>query len=199
MHGYLPMRKSFSKTNQLSIKGLTQQEARDIIYGDTTIKDVMNSSERDPEEMVNVWYRFVDQVSKKILRQFADSALESISGANLFDIFQKIGSAGALYTMLAPYFVSYTLFSKGRLTTERLKEHFKLCKEPAPDCKLNVGHFTDTFSEVNGVAKTLRMQVKIAQKNKQNLTMITCGPEPNAPGVVNFQPIGMVDLRNTRK
>jgi len=188
------MRKSFSKTNPLSMKGLTQQEARNIIFGDPVINGAMNSPKRDPEEMVNVWHRFVDQVSKKILRQFADSALESLSGANLFDIFQKIGSAGALYTMLAPYFVSYTLFSKGRLTTQRLKEHFNLQKEPAPDRELNVGHFTDTFFEVNGVAKTLRMQVKFAQKNKQNLTMITCGPEPNAPGVVNFQPIGMVDL-----
>ncbi len=188
------MRKSFSKPNPLSINGLAQNEARNIIFGDPVIKDMMNATSRDPEDMVNVWYRFVNQVSEKILRQFADSTLESISGANLFDIFQKIGSAGALYTMLAPFFVSYTLFSKGRLTTDKLREHFNLNPEKDPIDSLNVAHFTDTFYEVNGVAKTLRMQVKFAQKNQQKLTMITCGPEPDAPGVVNFKPIGTVDL-----
>ncbi len=70
------------------------------------------------------WFRFVTRVSDKVLSHFSKNLLDQVSGANLFDIFQCIGSAGALYTVLGPYFVAYTVFTKDRGFCRRVAERF---------------------------------------------------------------------------
>ncbi|NNJ99705.1 MAG: glycosyltransferase family 1 protein [Desulfatitalea sp.] len=60
-----------------------------------------------------------------------------------------------------------------------------------------MAHFTDTYYEVNGVAKTLQQQVHYALKNKMSYRMVTCYSEEEAtdqPGVRNFKPIGTYEL-----
>jgi glycosyltransferase involved in cell wall biosynthesis len=125
-----------------------------------------------------------------MFRRFADTMLENLYGANLFDIFNTIGSAGSLYTLLAPYFVAYGVFTKDRRFCGEYLDSMggrKRAKEKGP---LKIAHFTDTFHEVNGVAWNLQMQLNVAQKNNKRLTVITCGPGKDRPGVVNFTPIG---------
>lgn len=63
--------------------------------------------------------------------------------------------------------------------------------------RLNVGHFTDTFYDVNGVARTLQMQLDIARRNDKRLQVITCAPDGVADpelaarsDVFTFSPIG---------
>ena len=60
------------------------------------------------------WFSFVNQVSNKVLIHFWDSLLSSLSGAHFFNMFQSLGSAVAAYTVLAPYFVTFTVFSRDR-------------------------------------------------------------------------------------
>ncbi len=187
------LQSTFSRPDCRSVKGRVQKEAREIIYGDERMMGLIKDNHRSAPEMQEVWFSFVRQVADKVLTKFADAAMESISGADLFDIFQIIGSAGSLYTMLAPYFVSYGLFTKDR----------KFCRECAAkftkesngyEEPINVAHFTDTFHEVNGVALTLQMQVEISQKYGKDLTIITCGNGAEEPGVTAFAPVGNVEL-----
>jgi glycosyltransferase involved in cell wall biosynthesis len=136
----------------------------------------------------------VDRISEKVLRQSADTILENISGANLFDIFHTIGSVGSLYTLLVPYFVGYTHFTKDRLHAVTWQDRLAGKRRGAASGPLRVAHFTDTFYDVNGVAKTLQMQLEIARKNNKHLEMITCGPEADAYGITNFDPIGTFEM-----
>jgi glycosyltransferase involved in cell wall biosynthesis len=59
-----------------------------------------------------------------------------------------------------------------------------------------VAHFTDTFYEVNGVARTLNQQIDVAQQSHKKFTIITCdaGDRPERQGVKNFKPVGIHEL-----
>ena len=177
-----------------TIQDLLQKEAKEIILGDPYISSLMKKPRQRPEEMKKAWFQFVNQISEKIFRQLADSALEGISCANLFNVFHTIGSAGSLYAMLAPYFVAYTVFTKDRRFSRHCRDIFSKESKPLGKERLKIAHFTDTFNDVNGVALTLQMQVEIALKNKKQLTVITCGSETTTPGVKNFPPIGTFEM-----
>jgi len=148
------------------------------------------------------WFRFVTRVSDKVLSHFVSHFLDQVSGANLFDIFQCVGSAGALYTVLGPYFVAYTVFTKDRGFCRQVAERFGAAvpgEAPADRSqggrrarRARMAHFTDTLSEVNGVALTLRMHLDMAGKHGKHLTILTCGQDGGLPGegVMNFKPVG---------
>jgi glycosyltransferase involved in cell wall biosynthesis len=120
-----------------------------------------------------------------------------LSGANLFNIFSTIGSAGGLYSLLAPYFLAYAQFSKDRGLTEQIQQRFHLSSGASKKNAFRLAHFTDTFYEVNGVAQTLQQQVYYASKHGKICKLITChsgdtGCENHH--VCNFDPIGTYEL-----
>jgi len=100
------------------------------------------------------WFRFVNKVSNKALYHFANHLLEHLSGVNVFNLFHTIGSAGGLYTLLAPYFVAYSMFSREKKFGEKVLARFQRPEYAASDNVAKgvprVAHFTDTFYEVNG-------------------------------------------------
>lgn len=143
------------------------------------------------------WFEFVNQVCNRTLCHFADPLMKQLSGADVFNLFQTIGSAGSLYALLAPYFVAFSLYSKDRRLAAEVSAQFiapEECRENSAD--IRVAHFTDTFYEINGVALSLQQQVVTANKNKQDLTIVTCDNQehPNRPGIENFNPIGVYEL-----
>lgn len=182
------------KSRDNTFKDMILSEARDIIKKDPEMMRAVKGQDGNDDEIDKMWFNFVNSISEKLLRRSANSILDNVSGANLFDIFSTIGSAGSLYTMLAPYFLSYGIFTKDRKFCRDYMGHAGIneCYKDKNDCK--IAHFTDTLHEINGVARTLRMQVEVAKNNGKNLTMITCGPESGKDGEVTFKPIGEFEI-----
>jgi len=183
----------FSKSLPDTLSGMLTREAREILTDNDGMARILKARPANPRDAEGAWYDFVVGLSDKVSRQFADTIMNSLSGADLFHLFNTMGSAGSLYTMLAPYFVAYTVFTKDRRFCSMCREKLGEARE-APARRLKLAHFTDTFYEVNGVAKTLQMHVKMALKNHKQQTILTCSPEPDSRGVVNFDPIGTFDL-----
>ncbi len=187
-------RMSFSRSSSSTLTGILQKEAKDVIAGNRQMNRFLMQPVKGPMDGEEAWYGFVVDMSDKILHQFADAIMASLPGANLFHLFHTIGSAGSLYTMLAPYFVSYSVFTKDRRFCDHCLDHLARADSGSRDEPLKIAHFTDTFYEVNGVAKTLQLHVKMALKNQKQQVIITCNPEPDTPGVVNFTPIGTYEM-----
>lgn len=174
-----------------NVQGLLHKEAEDIIWKDAELRELINTLDNSGIATEQAWFRFVNHASETVMKSLADSMMNHALGANLFSIFNTIGSAGSLYAMLAPYFVAYTLFTKDRQFCAESRDHF--IKASYERKRLHIGHFTDTYYDVNGVARTLQMQLDIAHKTGKQLKVITCAPAEvtdNRPGVVNFEPIG---------
>ncbi|MFH0729525.1 MAG: glycosyltransferase [Pseudomonadota bacterium] len=175
----------------------------------------MNSTSGNvrPDFAEGGWFNFVNEAANRVTVHFGNHLLDHLSGANVFNIFHTIGSAAGLYTLLAPYFIAYTLFSKDKALTEEIYDRFsagiqsvgstsddtvRTADEPAAP---NVAHFTDTFFDVNGVARTLQEQVRAAQKTHKRMTVVTCVSQavlsqqkmPGA-GIRNFEPVGAYEL-----
>ena len=181
-----------------TIEGALRYEAQKLLLDDPHLVNAFKRSKDDAYHVEKTWFYFVNQVSDKVSSQFANSFLDHLTSANIFNIFQSIGSAGALYTLLSPYFLSFSLFTRQRQFSKKVHERFT--KHSSSDSGNNgrakIAHFTDTFYEVNGVAITLQQQVELAMKSNKDLTVITCDAENNLamPGVKNFKPIGVYDL-----
>ena len=145
------------------------------------------------------WFEFVNRISNRVMVHFGNHLLDHLSGAKVFNIFHTIGSSGGLYTLLAPYFVAFQQFAKGRglgVQIARQVAQSMAHETAAPEEDLHVAHFTDTFYEINGVALTLQQQVEMAAATNRRYTLITCDDHNRRPqkGVVHFKPVGAYSL-----
>lgn len=176
------------------ITDLIQKKGRAFLADNKQIQKLLRTPGAEGPEKENIWFHFVNEVSEEIMQTLAETTLCSLSQARLFNIFQTMGSAGSVYTLLAPYFMAYQLFTRDRRFAEACHNDC-IGKSPAvrPQ-KPKVALFTDTFHETNGVALTIRMQLEAARKNGKDLSVITCHPGTDTGGAVNFNPIGHYQL-----
>jgi glycosyltransferase involved in cell wall biosynthesis len=143
-----------------------------------------------PEEL---WRRFVQRTTDRLLARFADKTLGSVRSAAIFELFHDVASAGSLYALLSPYFLACELFARERSFVAECMDRFGLKPErPRGEggASLRVAHFTDTFAEVNGVALTLKQQIALARKHGKAMTCVTCGQGQTIEGAKNFAPVG---------
>lgn len=187
-------RKTPKQGDGLQINEILRFEAHKLLQDDPDLMGSNGNGDLAKEDKAEMWFNFVNQVSNKVLVHFWESLLDNLSGARFFNMFQSLGSAGAAYAILAPYFVTFTVFSRDRHFSNTAKERFgvKKVEAPAGKAKPKIAHFTDTFHEINGVALTLSHQIDLARKSGKDLTVITCDAEtrPSRPGLMNFSPIG---------
>ncbi|MBN1905789.1 MAG: hypothetical protein JW927_11905 [Deltaproteobacteria bacterium] len=112
LRGYIGYQRPdyFNKTTDRTFQGQLLSEAREIISQDQEMMAVAKTGEGSDSEKDEMWFNFINNVAEKLLQGSANSILKSLSGANLFDIFSTIGSAGSLYTMLAPFLWKYLIW-----------------------------------------------------------------------------------------
>ena len=183
-----------------SLIALLRRETEKIIRDDPDFFHSSSCEENNFKQQEQKWFNFVNRASSQVILHFGNHFLDNLSGANVFNVFHTIGSAGGLYALMAPYFVSYLQFSKDRsLTSQISRRYIRIPHQSAATQgrnRINIAHFTDTFYEVNGIAITLQQHVKSALKNKKNLTVLTCCDQacPKDAGVKNFRPIGVHEL-----
>ena len=181
-----------------SLTGLIRRESDRLMK---ERPDLIDGGDTDPahlEDRGKRWFGFVTHISNKVLSSTADRMLNAFSGANLPDIFHTLGSVGSLYTLMAPYFVAFSQFTKDKDLAVELSRQYGGNAGPgfSYEKTVNMAHFTDTYYDVNGVALTLQRQVAVALKNHKHLTMITCDEKDRAndQGIAHFKPIGVYDM-----
>jgi glycosyltransferase involved in cell wall biosynthesis len=176
------------------IQDLLRFEAQKLLQNDPDLMGIAQNGIGATANRAQRWFNFVNQVSNKVMVHFWDSLLGNLSGAQILNMFQSLGSAGAAYTILAPYFVTFSVFSRDRHFSTAVMEDFAVEKSGAEGSArpVKIAHFTDTFHEINGVALTISHQLELAQKTGKDLTVITCDAEtrPARAGLMNFSPIG---------
>jgi len=178
--------------------------------------EMMDLFERDPSfaavfkdfhstnlgEVDAKWCEIITIVSNKLLSRFNTEQLRSLFNARFLDLITTLGSIGMLYFILAPYFLAFSLFSKdirfSRGMARRILKRVKR-EDPQEAKEKKVAHFTDTFSDLNGVARTIRKQLDICRATGKDYTVVTCDPlKQKLEGVRNFSPIGTFKFEEYR-
>lgn len=184
------------ETGAMSLFAAARQEAERLVRQDPQLLAILNKGNRHGADLDRVWYDFVTAVSNKVLMDLGEHVLDRIAGGRIFDLFHAMGSAGALYALLAPYFVSFSHFRAQRQFSIDVLRAFQgeLPEQYAAPGK--VAHFTDTFHEVNGVAHTLRQQLATAREVGKDYRIVICSDdaEHQQPGVRAFRSIGAMAL-----
>ena len=168
----------FSNSVKHIIDKAILQDHPDILEGLT----VDNVSDR--------WFKIANSTINKGVSHFIDYLLSIAKKGNLFDIFHTLGSVGSLYFLISPYFIAYSIFSRDKSFTDEI-----LCSMNGKKKETSIAHFTDTFYDINGVAKTLQQMQRLARKLNKRLTIITSVDTKNSDikniaGEVVFDPIG---------
>ncbi|MDY6832469.1 MAG: glycosyltransferase [Thermodesulfobacteriota bacterium] len=175
-----------------TLSGFCLQTAREVLENLPEFKRIAAGETLSTGEKVSLCHDFVNQAADEILARLCNTAMEQISSGNIFNLFQMIGAGGALYAMLAPYFISYNVFTKDRMFCKTISD--RLRGAPLVRKRVRVGHFTDTLHDINGVARTLRQQAETAALMNKEMILITCGPAENRPGFKTFSPIDTFDV-----
>lgn len=121
------------------------------------------------ENIAEKWFSVANSNINNGISHLINYLLNNYKKGNVFDIFHAIGSVGSLYFLIAPYFISYSIFERDKRFGTLLKKRFTGKKS-----EIKVAHFSDTFYDVNGVAKTLQQSLKISRKVNKDYTIITC-------------------------
>jgi len=172
-------------------------EASQVIRADANMMDAARGRDTGaaPED---TWRRFVSRVSDRLLARFAGRTLAAVQSADIFGLFHEVASAGSLYAMLSPFFLACELFASERAFARQCLDRFGLTAPRARKSELKIAHFTDTFAEVNGVARTIQQQIELAGKHGKDMTVVTCtgGLERDdiSKGAARFAPVGSFSM-----
>jgi glycosyltransferase involved in cell wall biosynthesis len=186
----LMLTRRFRGSTQISANSslfeMARVEAEKLIQSDPQLVAIMQKGTGNAADFDQIWAEFVSEVSNRLLAHIGSHTIERLQHARLFDLFHSAGSSAALYTLIAPYFISYSLFARERTWSCEVWKHFNGADEGNPIARApRIAHFTDTFDEVNGVAVTLQQELCAAQRSQRDLTIVTCdsGERPFRAGV----------------
>lgn len=191
-------RRKTADLGNTSVLSVLRQETHRLIWDDPQLAEIFKNGNGSHDNLDEQWFRFVNKVSNKVLGHFTDHVMDSLAGAHFLNLFHALGSAGALYSVLAPYFVAFSIYSEDRRfagsVLDRMVHRKPNCAKRSGD--INIAHFTDTFYEVNGVAGTLKRQLEAAGRTDKNYRVLTCDSENSRcdAGVQNFKPIGVYEI-----
>jgi glycosyltransferase involved in cell wall biosynthesis len=115
-------------------------------------------------------FRFVGAINRDVTRGIADSINRSIDDASFTGLFDTIGAAVAQQFVLLPYY--FTTFHQNK--ERHLLREITRQQERKRAETLRIGLFTDTFDEVNGVARFVRDMSEQAEQLGRRLTVHTC-------------------------
>jgi glycosyltransferase involved in cell wall biosynthesis len=175
-----------------SLMNMARREAEQLIRSHPRLALIMEQGTDNTADLDQVWAEFVSEVSNRILAHIGQHTIERLQHARVFDLFQSMGSSAALYSLITPYFVSYSLFAKERAWSAELSHHFGLRKETnGAHERTKVAHFTDTLDEVNGVAVTLQQEIEAAGRLEHDMSILMCSAtsQPPRQRVYRFAPL----------
>ncbi len=181
---------------QPSLFAAARAEAERLVRKDPQLLAILQNGNAHGADLDRVWYDFVNAVSNKVLMDLGEQVLDKIAGGRLFDLFHAMGSGGALYALLAPYFVSFSHHRAQRQFSIDVLRAFQGGLPSEYELPGRVAHFTDTFDDVNGVAHTLRQQLAAARVLGKDYTVVVCNADlkQQREGVKAFKPIGAMAL-----
>lgn len=165
------------------------REAEELVVRNEDLLRIARGRTGSEVDLNETLFTFVNDATNRIATHFVRSVVDQLGRGNVFSLFDTIGSAGAMYSMLAPYFVAYSVFAQDRRNGWEIERHFPGDAAEASPRDIRVAYFTDTLDDANGVATAVRENSELAARTGKDLTVVTCRedrPRQDRPGVTVF-------------
>src|SRR5450432_2465357 len=137
-------------------------------------------------------FSLVKNINRDVTQGLAAAFEKSIDDASFTDLFDTIGAVLAQQFVLLPYYFAVFHQNKERHLLRNITRS-------QPKQSLRIGLFTDTFDEINGVARFIQDMSEQSQRAGKELIVHTCTRSPGIqiPGRLlrkNFVPLLSRDL-----
>jgi glycosyltransferase involved in cell wall biosynthesis len=135
-------------------------------------------------------FLLISGINRDVTQGLAAAIAGSLDDASFTNLFDTIGAVLAQQFVLLPYYFAVFHQNKER---HLLREITRLQK-PRSARSLKIGLFTDTFDEINGVARFVKDMAQQAQRSDRQLIVHTCAKSPGIlipghPLRKNFEPL----------
>ncbi|MDF7800820.1 glycosyltransferase [Pontiellaceae bacterium B1224] len=143
------------------------------------------------EQEDNVNFKAACRLSQELSFVFLKKAAKKISKGELIGSLQAISSLGPVALGIAPYLTAFSTQHKDEAFLREVADHFPV----AGSLRQKSGKkawVTDTFTDVNGVTKTIRTLAGMAKGAEKDVTVVTSleqEPQADFP-LKNFKPVG---------
>jgi glycosyltransferase involved in cell wall biosynthesis len=139
-------------------------------------------------------FELAGRICHQVGFQFLDRFLDNLRDMSFLESLQTLASLAPVALSIAPYIAAFGTQHKDEALLDEVRDRFGLRDHPVAGRKTRKAWVTDTFSDVNGVARTIRTLGAIARRTGRDLTVVTCLREaPDEPDlkIHNFPPVGM--------
>lgn len=140
-------------------------------------------------------FELASRISHQIGFHFTRNFLDHMRHLSLLESLQTLASLAPVGLSIAPYIAAFATQHKDNRVLNAVIDRFGVRD------RLGTGEkkawITDTFSDVNGVTKTIRVLATLAKQHERDMTVVTCLDEvPDVEGmnIRNFQPVGMFEV-----
>lgn len=153
------------------------------------LEDADQDLSLEEEDTVN--FRAACRLSQELSFIFLKKAAQKISKGELIGSLQAISSLGPVALGIAPYLTAFSTQHKDETFLRDVAGHFP----GIGNLRQKSGRkawVTDTFTDVNGVTKTIRTLAGMARGSEKEITVVTSleeDPEADFP-LKNFKPVG---------
>jgi len=140
-------------------------------------------------------FQLASTISEQLSYAFLKKFVAGFQKGRLIESLQTLVSLGPVGLAVAPYLAAFHTQHKDERFLQAVATRFA-----APDELQEKSHrkawFTDTLSDVNGVARTIEALGRVAAQTGRDLTVVTCTDRPTETQVplLNFRPVGDFEL-----
>jgi glycosyltransferase involved in cell wall biosynthesis/predicted metal-dependent phosphoesterase TrpH len=135
------------------------------------------------------------RLSHQLGYAFLQRFMQKVSSGDLIKSLEAVAALGPVAAAIAPYLAAFKTQHKDEAFIQQVAQHFGRTDDLRWRSKRR-GWVTDTFDDVNGVARTIRTLAGQAHAQDRPLEVMTClDTQPDVRFACrNFKPIGMFSL-----
>ncbi len=140
-------------------------------------------------------FRIACHISQTLGYTFLKRFVEFVRQGRLMESLQTVASLAPVALSMAPYLAAFSTQHKDERFHKAVAAHFPAAAHLRRASE-NKAWLTDTFTEVNGVSRTIQVLAQTARKTGRKLVVLTCGenqPETKMD-LKNFPPVGTFPL-----
>jgi glycosyltransferase involved in cell wall biosynthesis len=126
----------------------------------------------------------------RLLYFYTKKLLSKQIDGGIMDLVNSFSTVGFVHLVTAPYYIAHRSQSKNKPLLVQLRHSFGI--DPGEPESRKMALFTDTLSDVNGVALTIKRLLKAAPGYGTELSVVGCSNRPTGRdgNLMNFQAIG---------
>jgi len=136
-------------------------------------------------------FRTSCRISHTLGYSFLRKCQKYVSEGRFLDSLQTVSALGPVALSVAPYLAAFSTQHKDDGFLDAVEKHF-IPADRFPRPYRRKAWLTDTFTDVNGVSRTIQTMGALARQAGKPLTIVTCLDEvPKMPlEIKNFRPVG---------